>query len=76
MAEDNLKNKAVKGVAWSATDNVVKYVVNFIISIILARLLSPEDYGLIGLISIFSAICSSAVDKQSIPQTCGILIMR
>lgn len=59
---DNLKSKAVKGVAWSATDNVLKYVVNFVITIILARLLSPEDYGLIGLISIFSSICTALIE--------------
>lgn len=62
MSEQKLKNKAVKGVVWSATDNVLKYVVNFIITIILARLLSPEDYGLIGLISIFSAICTALIE--------------
>lgn len=62
MSEQKLKNKAVKAVVWSATDNVLKYVVNFIITIILARLLSPEDYGLIGLISIFSAICTALIE--------------
>ena len=62
MPAENLKTKAIKGVAWSATDNVLKYVVNFLITIILARLLSPEDYGLIGLISIFSAICTALIE--------------
>ncbi len=33
----------------------------FIVGIILARLLSPEDYGLLGLIAIFTAICNSFI---------------
>lgn len=56
--EESLKQKTVKGVAWSAIDNVSGYVVTFVVGIILARLLSPEDYGLLGLIAIFTAICN------------------
>lgn len=58
MPEDSLKDKTIKGVGWSAIDNVAGYVVTFVVGIILARLLSPEDYGLLGLISIFTAICN------------------
>ena len=57
MTEDSLKTKTVKGVTWSAIDNVAGYAVTFIVGVILARLLSPEDYGLLGLIGIFTAIC-------------------
>ena len=49
MAE-SLKNKTVKGVAWSGIDNVAQSGVTFLVSIVLARLLSPDDYGLIGII--------------------------
>ncbi len=55
---ESLKEKTVKGVGWSAIDNVAGYAVTFIVGIILARLLSPEDYGLLGLIAIFTAICN------------------
>lgn len=61
MAE-NLKNKTIKGVGWSAIDNVAQYVVSFVVSIILARLLSPDDYGLLGLIAIFTAICTTIIE--------------
>lgn len=61
MAEQGLKDKTVKGVAWSAADNVSQYAVSFLISIVLARLLSPEDYGLLGIIAIFTAICNTLV---------------
>lgn len=62
MAEQSLKDKTVKGVGWSAIDNVAQYVVSFVVSIVLARLLSPDDYGLIGIIAIFTTICTALID--------------
>lgn len=62
MAEQGLKDKTVKGVGWSAIDNVAQYSVSFIVGIVLARLLSPDDYGLIGIIAIFTTICSALID--------------
>lgn len=62
MPELSLKDKTVKGVGWSAIDNVAQYLVSFIVSIILARLLSPDDYGLLGLIAIFTAICTAIIN--------------
>lgn len=62
MAEQGLKDKTVRGVGWSAIDNVAKYAVTFIVGIILARLLSPDDYGLIGIISIFTTVCTALID--------------
>jgi len=61
MAE-SLKNKTVKGVAWSGIDNVAQFGVSFVVSIVLARLLSPDDYGLIGIISIFTAVCNALIN--------------
>lgn len=62
MAEQNLKDKTVKGTIWSGIDNVVQYGVSFIVSIVLARLLTPEDYGLIGIIAIFTAVCTALIN--------------
>ena len=56
MAEQCIKDKTVKGTIWSGIDNVVQFSVSFVVSIILARLLSPDDYGLIGIVSVFSVI--------------------
>lgn len=61
MAEQSLKDKTVKGVAWSGIDNMAQYAVSFIVSIVLARLLSPDDYGLIGIITIFTAVCTALI---------------
>lgn len=62
MAEQSLKDKTVRGVAWSGIDNVANYTVSFVVSIVLARLLSPEDYGLIGIILIFTGISEAIVN--------------
>ena len=62
MGEQGLKDKTVKGVGWSAIDNVAQYAVTFIVGIVLARLLSPDDYGLIGIITIFTAVCTALVN--------------
>lgn len=62
MAEQSLKDKTVKGVAWSGIDNVAQYAVTFIVGIVLARLLTPDDYGLLGIIAIFTAICTTLIN--------------
>lgn len=62
MADQSLKDKTIKGVAWSGIDNVAQFGVTFIVSIVLARLLSPDDYGLIGIITIFTAVCTALIN--------------
>lgn len=47
---------------WSAVDNVVQFGVTFLVSIVLARLLSPDDYGLIGIITIFTTVCTTIIN--------------
>lgn len=61
MAE-SLKHKTVKGLGWSALDNAARYGMQFFIGIVLARLLSPDDYGLLGLVSIFTVVCTALVN--------------
>ena len=48
---------------WSALENVTRMGVTFVVSIILARVLSPEQYGLIGILTIFIAIFNAIVDS-------------
>jgi len=62
MQQESLKDKTVKGVGWSAIDNVSQMGVTFVVSIVLARLLSPDNYGLIGLISVVTAVCTTLVN--------------
>lgn len=62
MAEQSLKDKTVKGVVWSGIDNVVQFGVTFMVGIVLARLLSPDDYGLIGIVTIFTVVCQTLIN--------------
>ena len=62
MAEQSLKDKTVKGTIWSGIDNITQFGVSFLVSIVLARLLSPDDYGLIGIITIFTAVCTALIN--------------
>lgn len=63
MSEASLKNKTIQGTMWSAVENVTRLGVTFVVSIILARLLSPEEYGLIGILTIFIALFNAIVDS-------------
>lgn len=61
MAED-LKQKTIKGVSWSFVEQVFTRGVNFVIGIVLARLLSPTDYGLVGMIGVFIVVSQIFID--------------
>lgn len=65
MSEENqdIKQKAKKGVYWTTFSNVVNQGAQFVIGIILARLLTPEDYGIIALPAIFIAIAKCFIDS-------------
>ena len=62
MATDNLKQKAVSGMLWTAIQKYSTMGVNFISGIILARLLMPEDYGAIGMLAIFMSLAEVFID--------------
>lgn len=63
MAEQSLKSKTIKGVGWSAADAFLGQGVTFVVGIVLARLLSPEEYGLIGLCVIINTILEGFIDS-------------
>jgi len=63
MAEESLKNKTVKGASWSFIDSIAGQGITFLVGLVLARLLTPEEYGLIGIITIFIAVFNSIVDS-------------
>ena len=58
---NSLKAKILSGVIWKFGERVSAQAVNFIVSIILARLLLPEDYGIIALVTVFITICNKIV---------------
>lgn len=56
-------NKVKLGLIWSFTDNLLQQVVNFTVGVILARILSPEDFGLLGIITVFIAFSNVFVNS-------------
>lgn len=62
MAE-SLKNKTIKGTFWSGIDSIASQGIMFLVGLVLARLLTPHEYGLIGYISILTAVLNSIVDS-------------
>lgn len=60
---ESLKHKTVKGVSWSFVDSIANQGITFLVGLVLARLLTPEDYSLIGIIVIFIAVFNSIVDS-------------
>lgn len=56
MAQDNLKYQTKKGLYWKFAEQFSNYGIQFIIGIFMARMLSPEDYGLTALPAVFMAI--------------------
>lgn len=62
MAQDNLKQKTKKGLYWSAAGNFANQGMRFVFGLILARLLSPDAYGVIGMLGVFMCVVSVFID--------------
>jgi len=60
---ESLKKKTIKGVSWSFADNIASSGVAFLVGLILARLLTPEEFGIMGMITIFIALSNSIIDS-------------
>lgn len=58
----NLRQKAASGMIWTAIQKYSMMVISFIADIILARLLTPYDYGCIGLLAIFLTVAETLID--------------
>ncbi len=59
----SLKQQAAKSVVWVAVERFGQQLIQVVFFIILARLLTPEDFGLVAMIMIFFAISQSFVDS-------------
>ena len=56
---DTLKDKTAKGLFWGGMSNGLQQMLNLIFGIFLGRLLTPSDYGMVGMLTIFSLIAGS-----------------
>lgn len=60
---DDLKTRAISGIIWSLADRLGLQAVQFGVSIILARLLLPAQFGIIGMLALFIAVAQSLMDS-------------
>ena len=56
---DNLKEKTAKGLFWGGMNNGIQQLLGFVFGIIMARLLVPEYFGLVAMITVFSAVANA-----------------
>ena len=61
--ESSLKQKAINGVKWTFLDQAGSLGISFVVGIILARLLQPAEYGLLGMVTVFTAIATVFTDS-------------
>lgn len=59
----SLKSRAIRGLLWSGLDGISQQALVLGIGIILARLLDPADFGLIGMLAIFMAVARNVLDS-------------
>lgn len=60
---ESLKNKTVKGTVWSSIERFSVQGIAFVVMIVMARVLTPKDYGLVGMVAVFTAVSQSLVDS-------------
>jgi len=73
----SLRTKAVSSIIWTAIQQMSSQGITFIVSIILARILLPEEFGLIALLGVFIAIGNTLIDSglnQSLIRTNNVTI--
>lgn len=63
MTEQTLKEKTAKGLFWGGVSSGAQQILSFIFGIILARVLNPADYGIVGVLAIFTMIASTIQDS-------------
>lgn len=56
MAEQNLKQKTKQGLMWTFLEMFAKYGLHFVVGIVMARLLTPSDYGITALPAVFLSV--------------------
>lgn len=59
----DLKSKAKNGLKWSAIERIATQFIQLVVMLLLGRILGPESFGLIGMLSIFIAISQTFVDS-------------
>jgi PST family polysaccharide transporter len=76
-AEPGLRQSTISGIMWTASSQLVRESLRFIIAVALARLVAPEDFGLVGMVTVFTGFAnlfremgfgSAIIQKQDIEE--------
>ena len=57
MVETSVKKQTISGAIWKFTERISAQLISFVVSVILARILAPDDYGIIALVFVFTTFC-------------------
>ena len=63
MSEETLKEKTAKGLFWGGISTFLQQIIGMVFGIVIARILNPDDYGLVAMLAIFSAIANTIMDS-------------
>ena len=58
MQHEELKSKTIRGIAWKGMERIAAQLVSAIVGIILARILTADDYSVVSIVAIFFSFCS------------------
>ena len=59
----SVKEDSLKGLKWTGIEKIAVHGVQFVLGIIMARLLTPEDFGTVGMIAVFISFSQTFVDS-------------
>ena len=61
MSENSssLKEKTAKGLLWGGINNSAQQILNLVFGIFISRILTPSDYGMVGMLTIFSLMAAT-----------------
>ncbi len=60
---DSIRHLSIKGAKWSATESFLSQGISFVVGLIIARILSPSDYGTVGMLAVFMAVSQAFVNS-------------
>jgi O-antigen/teichoic acid export membrane protein len=63
MSKSDVKTKAIKGITWNLVERFGLQGVKFVINILLARLLTPAEFGIVGMVIVFFVISETFVNS-------------
>ena len=61
--EPSLKEKTAKGLFWGGISNFIQQMIGMVFGVAIARILSPDDYGLVAMLAIFAAVANTFMDS-------------